>query len=109
MSGLINKTLTTGAAEPQHVGTVPDCTYATVNVIISNPSGGLVQNEVAVTLYMSSDPAQADQIDMVDPKAYIPVDGRYVYACAVTSPDEHIFVKTDTAGLVVRVEAILAD
>lgn len=109
MSGLINKTITTGAAEPQLVATIPDCTYATVNVIISNPSDGVIQNEAAVTLYMSSDPDQANLIDMVDPKAYIPADGRYVYACAVTSPNEHIFVKTDTAGLVVRVEAILAD
>lgn len=105
MSGVIDKTLTTGSVTAQKVASVPECEYASVNVVIVNPTN----NDVTVSLYFGMDAAGVTPSDLVDAEAVIPAKGRYVYACEVANSEEHVFVLTSTSGLPVRVTAILAE
>lgn len=98
MSGKLNKILTTGAV--QLAGEVPmNLTYASLNILVSNPK----DTEVTVELWLS-DSAQPAVVDMIEPGAVVPAKGKLETFCRLVSPGEKIFVKTSVAGLVVRLE-----
>ena len=103
-SGRLAKTLTSGDVSAQLVATIPECDYASVTVIVVNNTA----EEATISLYIGDNEEEAAAIDLVDGEVVIPAKGRYVYACAVVSQGEHLFVKTDTADLPVRVEGVLS-
>lgn len=102
MAGLLNKLLTTG--QMQQAATVPQSKYATVSILVVNPTA----DDAEIELYISTQ-SQPGTIDMIDFKPKLAkAGGRCEYECVICSQGEKIFIKAP-AGLVVRITSIEED
>lgn len=98
MSGKLGKILTNGTI--QKVATIPsNLTYASINILVSNPLAVIADTEVWI-----SDATSPSTVDFIEPKAHIPAEGKLEIYARLVSPGENIFVR-GPAGLAVRVES----
>ncbi len=101
-----NKLATNGSVQLllEHPVTHP---WGSLNIVASNVSGlGGAPGPIKFKLYIT-DAANPTDVDLVDPGAIIPVDGRYELSCRLIRQGEKVFVEAP-AGLSVRAELNLA-
>lgn len=98
---IVNKIVGTGVAQ-KAIELQPTMKWGSLNIVASNRG----VSATPIKIYISSEETPND-IDIVEPGAFIPANGRYELSCRLIAPGEKVFVDAP-ADVTVRLEVNLA-